>query len=81
MEAEAQARQQRGVDAHLQAGQELLVADQQQAERRLRIAPVAGEQTHFLERGGAQVLRLVQHDRPEQRSAAAYPPPACSGRR
>jgi len=65
-EAEAQASQERRVDAHLESGQELFVADQHQAERGLSVVPVARQQTHFLQRRGTQVLGFVQDDhRPE----------------
>ena len=61
-QAKAQAGLQRGVDAHLQSGQELFVADQEQAKGRLGVAAVATQQAHLLQRGGAQVLGLVQND-------------------
>jgi hypothetical protein len=65
-EAKAQPGQQGRVDAHLQTGQELFVADQQQAEGRLGVAAVATQKPHFLQGGGAQVLRFVDdQDRPE----------------
>ena len=62
MQAEAQTSQQRGIDAHLQARQELLVTDQQQAEGRLGVAAVAAQEPDFLQRGGAQVLGFVDDD-------------------
>lgn len=65
-QAEGEPSQERRVDAHLQAGQQLLVTDQHQTEGRLGIGAFAGEQTDFFQSGGAEVLRLVEHqDRPD----------------
>src|ERR1035441_5558679 len=45
-----------------ESGQELFVADQEQAKGWLGVAALATQQAHFLQRGGAQVLGLVQND-------------------
>src|SRR3990172_1515095 len=53
LQREAQTSQQRSVDAHVEAGWQLLIADQQQAKGRLGVTPVADQQTDFLQGSGA----------------------------
>jgi len=61
-EAEAQAGDQRAVDAQVEPREQVLVAAQHQRERGLGVAPRAGEQAQFLEGGDVEVLRFLDHD-------------------
>jgi hypothetical protein len=64
---EAHALEKRVVDAHLEAGQQMRIADEHQAEEIASIESGTGEQAQFFQGLGVEVLGFVDQDHREDR--------------